>query len=425
MRPGAEVELEITGLGATGDGIGQVAGHTVRMDRGLPGERWRAGLLAHRRDGWDAEPLDRLAGGERATPACRHFGLCGGCRLQHLPDPLYRDFKRQRIETALRRRGFSDVAIMPPRISPPGSRRRLRLAWERRGRQVVLGLHRRRSHEIVDLGECPVAAPALIALLPAARRLLGGLELFGRKGELGLTVTAGGVDILADAARPPTLDERQALAESAGRLRLARLSLAVGGSVELVAALRPAAIELAGLAVPLPPGAFLQATAEGEAALREAVLSQLRPRDRVADLFAGIGTFSLAAADAGARVVHAVEADEAACRALAATRRQGVSVERRDLARRPLTAAELARFDLVILDPPRAGAEAQARELAAAAVPRIAYVSCDPESFARDARVLADGGYTLEGLQPVDQFLWSAEIELAARFTRSTTRRRA
>jgi 23S rRNA (uracil1939-C5)-methyltransferase len=425
LAAGAEAVVDIDRLGAQGDGEARLDGQTVRLEGALPGERWQARLSGRRREGWDAQALHRLAGPDRAKPACRHFGTCGGCRLQHAPVAVYAGFKRQRIVTALARRGLGEVEVAPPMISPPGSRRRLRLAWLRADRRVVLGLHERRSHRVVDLAECPVARPELVTLLPALRDLLGDVAAVGREGELQLTATSSGVDLLLDAAGPPSLDERERLAIFARTVGLARLSLATAGSVDIIAALREPAVSFGSTAVALPPGAFLQATAEGEAALCAGIASALRPRDRVVDLYAGLGALGLAALAAGARSVHAVESDPAAATALAAAHRPGLSVETRDLARRPLLPAELARFDLVILDPPRAGAAPQARELVASTVPRVAYAACDPESFARDARTLVGGGYVLERVQPVDQFLWSAEVELIAAFARPGRRRRA
>jgi 23S rRNA (uracil1939-C5)-methyltransferase len=424
LAAGAEIVVDIAALGSLGDGVATLDGETVRVEQALPGERWRARLAAQRRGGWDALPLERLAGGERAIPACRHFGRCGGCRLQHAPAPVYAAFKRRRIESALAHRGLDSVEVALPIVSPPGARRRLRLAWSRSGGKVALGLRERRSHAVVDLAECPVARPELMALLPALRELIAGLgAAAAREGEASLTWTDSGPDLLLGLTRPPTLAERQQLAAFAGEAGLARLALAEGDGIETLATLRQPMASLAGTAVPLPAGAFLQATAEGEAALCAVVAALVRSRDRVLDLYAGIGTMAFAALAAGARAVHAVEIAPASCAALSASRVPALSVESRDLARRPLTAAELGRFDLVVLDPPRAGAAAQVRELAASAVPRLAYLSCDPESFARDARALVDGGYDLRHVQPVDQFLWSAEVELAAAFTRPAARR--
>lgn len=421
---GAEAVLDIQALGAQGDGTATLDGEVVRVEQALPGERWRVRLVARRRGGWDALPLERLAGGERAPPPCRHFERCGGCRLQHAPMPVYAAFKRRRIEAALLHRGLAGITVAEPLISPPGSRRRLRLAWSRSGGRVVLGLRERRSHAVVDLAECPVARPELVALLPALRELVASLDAAARDGEASLTWTDAGVDLLLELARPPSLAERQHLAAFAARTDIARLATARGRDSETLIAPRRPVVSLAGTPVAVPAGAFLQATAEGEAALAATVAALTRPRDRVLDLYAGIGTMTFAALAAGARGVHAVEIATAACAALSAARVPSVTVEARDLAARPLLAAELVRFDLAILDPPRAGAAAQARELAASTVRRLAYLSCDPESFARDARLLVDGGYELSRVQPVDQFLWSAEVELAATFTRPATRRR-
>lgn len=424
LAAGAEAVLDIQALGAQGDGTANLDGETVRVEQALPGERWRVRLVDRRRGGWDALPLERLAGGERALPSCRHYGPCGGCRLQHAPAAVYAAFKRRRIEAALAHRGLGGVEVAEPLLSPPGSRRRLRLAWSRGGRKAVLGLRGRRSHAVVDLAECPVARPELMALLPPLRDLVAGLDAAARDGEASLTWTDAGADLLLELARPPSLAERQELAAFAARTGLARLATVRGRDTETLISPRRPVVSLAGTPVAVPAGVFLQATAEGEAALAAAVAGLTRPRDRVIDLYAGIGTMAFAALAAGARSVHAVEIAPAACAALSAARARSVTVEPRDLAARPLLAAELARFDLAILDPPRAGAAAQARELAASTVPRLAYLSCDPESFARDARLLVDGGYELGRVQPVDQFLWSAEVELAATFTRPAARRR-
>ncbi|HMR32098.1 MAG TPA: RsmD family RNA methyltransferase [Geminicoccaceae bacterium] len=424
-RPGAEVELEIAALGSMGDGVARLAGEPVWLATTLPGERWRARLLSHRRDGWTAEPVERLTGGERAQPACCHFANCGGCRLQHAPADVYSEFKRRRIVEALRRRGLVETVVAEPVVSPPHSRRRLRLAWTRGSGAVSLGLRQRRSHAVVDLAECPVARPRLVAAMAPLRAMLAEPGPLARQGEASLTDTAMGVDLLLDAARAPTLEERERLAGWAERMNLARLALAIDGVVEIVVSPRPPAVVLSGVAVALPPRAFLQATGEGESALCAGVAAAVRRADRVVDLFAGLGTLALAALAAGARSVQAVEAAEDACAALAAARRPGLSVERRDLARRPLLAAELKRFDVAVLDPPRAGAVAQTLELARSEVPRIVYASCDPESFARDARLLVEGGYLARTVQPVDQFLWSAEVELVATFHRPLRRGRA
>ncbi|MFO1067965.1 MAG: class I SAM-dependent RNA methyltransferase [Geminicoccaceae bacterium] len=423
LAAGSLVELAILRLGSQGDGEADFDGQRVRLPLSLPGERWQARLVRRARDGWDAEPVTCLEGSSRAEPPCRHFGTCGGCRLQHLPAAAYTAFKVGRIRTALARRGLADVEIAEPLVSPPGSRRRLRLAWTRAGRRLLLGLRERRSHRLVDLAQCPVARPELVAALAPLRLFLAGESW--AEGEASLTLTPQGLDLLLDLPKPPDAAARLRLTAFAAEAALARIACRSAGEPEPVVVPRRPMLDLDGTAVPLPPGSFLQATAEGEAALRIVVAGQVRKGDRVVDLFAGLGTFAVAALRAGAATVRAVEVDAAACAALTAARVPGIVAERRDLERRPLAGSELARTDLAILDPPRAGAADQVRLLGEAReLERIAYVSCDPESFARDARTLVDAGFALERVQPVDQFLWSAEVELAAAFRRHSGIRR-
>lgn len=416
LKAGACAEVAIERLGAQGDGLGRSGGVPIRVALALPGERWRVRLVGRRRDGWDAEPLDLLAPAERATPFCRHYPACGGCRLQHLPAAAYLAHKGRRIADALMRRGLRDVEVLPVSASPLGARRRLRLAWTRAGRRVVLGLRQRRSRTLVDLVECPVARPPLVAEIAPLRGMLAETAALGTAGEALLTVTDAGIDLdlLADDSGELAATVRAALAEHATRRDLARLS--VGGEPIIVR--RAPVVRVSGVPVVLPPAGFLQATSEGEQALVAEIAAATRRGDRVVDLFAGIGGLGLAALNAGAAAVHAVEADAAAVDALRAAKLAPVTAERRDLARRPLAADELARFDLAILDPPRAGAPAQIAELTRRGPPRIVYAACHPESFARDVAWLVSAGYTLGPIRPIDQFVGAAEVELAATLTR-------
>lgn len=420
LRQGALVELAIDRLGAQGDGIGRVGGVPVRVPLALPEERWRVRLVANRRDGWDADAIALLEPAARAEPFCRHYPTCGGCRLQHLPVEAYRAHKRRRVADALARRGLRAAAVLPLLACPLGARRRLRLAWARVGKQVVLGLRQRRSRALVDLVECPVAAAPLVAEIAPLRARIAGTPPLGPTGEALLTVTDAGVDLALRPDEPVTPDAtaRTSLAEHAAARDLARLCL--GG--EPVVVRRPPILVLSGVAVAVPPGGFLQATVEGERALIEAVAAATRRGDHVVDLFAGIGRLGLGALRAGAGTVHAVEADAAAIEALRAANVASLTVERRDLGRRPLSGDELAGFDLAILDPPRAGAPAQVAELARLGPPRIVYASCDPESFARDAATLVAAGYVLGPVRPIDQFVGSAEVELVATLTRPARR---
>lgn len=372
-----------------------------------------------------AAPGDILAvdgtltpGPHHIAPACRHFPACGGCQLQHVDDAAFADFAVERIVSALAMHKISGADIRTPHLSPPGTRRRVSLRAERRGRQVLIGFNEGKSARVVDLKQCPVMDPALEAMIAPLRGLLGKLIADRRGAGVQMTMADQGIDLLISDVTAEGLDAVMALSDFAQEHRLARLSLDEGFGPTARWEPEPVTIRLGGVAVPLPEGAFLQATADGEAALVAAVLEAVGPAERTADLFAGLGTFALALPGA----VLAAEGARDAILALAgAANRAGrhVKAEHRDLFRRPLTAKELAGFDAVVLDPPRAGAKEQVIELAASGVPRVAYVSCNPTTFARDAREFVQAGYALDWIQPVGQFRWSTHVELAAAFSKA------
>ncbi|MEI6557119.1 MAG: class I SAM-dependent RNA methyltransferase [Rhodospirillaceae bacterium] len=433
-KSGPEVELTVGAIGARGDGLAETAGGRVFLPLTAPGDRVRARLGPPSAEGRRGEVLVWLErGAGRAEPACRHFGRCGGCTLQHLAGPGYLAWKREQLGAALTRAGVgpADDQSLMVAATPPGDRRRASFTISRRDREVRAGFRERLSHRLVDLEACPVLAPALLALLPQVRRHLGAVLPEGGSAEAVATLLDGGVDLLL--IGPPRLDlpARLALAELAEAADLGRLSWQPEPRApsEPVAARRPLRAWFGGVAVEPPPGAFLQASGAGEAALIGAVLAGVGAgtgAGAVADLFCGCGTFSLPLAVAGWRV-HGVDGNAAALAALgraAAGRgtltgpRRDLTTERRDLGREPLSAPELAQFSAVVFDPPRAGAAAQAAALAASAVPVVVAVSCNPATFARDARLLAGGGYRLTGALAVDQFLWSAHVELVAVFSR-------
>lgn len=379
------------------------------------------GVTADARHAAFAAPGDRLrpdgaveAGPHRRTPPCRHFPTCGGCQLQHLDDESWARFLHDRIAHALAAQGLT-APIRPPALSPPASRRRATLHAERHDGRVRLGFSAAGSHALVDLAECHVLRPDLFALLAPLRRLLGGLAWRGRA-TVDLTATDQGADLLLSGVAADDLAAAEALTAFAGGHALARLSLDPGYGVETRWEPHPVTITLGGVPVGYPPASFLQATAEGEAALVAAAREALAGAGASADLFAGLGTFALALPGK----VYAAEGARDAIGALklaAARAGRPVFTEHRDLFRRPLTTAELNRFDAVLLDPPRAGAREQVAQLAAAS-PTICYISCNPSSFARDAKIVCDGGYRLDWVQPVGQFRWSTHVELAARLVR-------
>ncbi len=419
----SEAEVTIDGLGAAGDGIAELDGVRLFVPGTLPGERWRVRPGPKTHGGRRAEPLMRLGGPPRAAPICPLFGRCGGCRLQHLPRELYHRFKLERITGALARRRLVAERLDPPAASPPASRRRLRLAWERRDGRVRLGFRAARSRAVVATVACPVARPELSALFVPLADLLAGLACAGGRGELLLTLVEGGVDLLLDCHADPGVAEREMLAAFAEARDLARLSLRRRGApeVEPLIVRRPPELAYGPFRIPFPAGAFLQATEEGEAALRAFVAEALAPDMRLLDLYAGLGGLSLPFIDRLKGLAMFEASGEAVAAVKTAVRaRPGspVLVARRDLAKRPLAVEELAAFDLVLLDPPRAGARAQVERLAEAPVTRLVHVSCNPASFARDAAILAAGGWRLARLRPVDQFVHASEVELAALFLR-------
>jgi 23S rRNA (uracil1939-C5)-methyltransferase len=357
------------------------------------------------------------AGPHRAVPPCRHFPECGGCQLQHVDDAAYGDFLRDRIASALAAQQVAVPDILTPHISPPKSRRRASLKAEKKFGRTSIGFNAEKSHKIVDMRECHILRPELFALVEPVRFLLDQLFAVRDSARVQMTIADQGVDLTIEGFHRHGLASAERLAIFSDAHRLARLAVDEGGGPETRWEPEPATITLGGLPVPLPHGAFLQATGEGEAALVAAVQEAVGPARIVADLFAGLGTFALSLEG---KILAAEGARDAAAALNAAAKRAGraVFVDHRDLFRRPLTPADLGRFEAIVLDPPRAGAKEQAAEIARSAVPRVAYVSCNPNTFARDAKTLYEGGYRLDWVKPVGQFRWSTQIELAAAFSR-------
>ncbi|MCA1652919.1 MAG: class I SAM-dependent RNA methyltransferase [Sphingomicrobium sp.] len=356
------------------------------------------------------------AGPGRQVPPCRHFPQCGGCRLQHLTEVAFADYCESRVAGALAQHGIA-TEVRPALLSPPRSRRRATLHAVRSGGGIAIGFHEAGSKRVVDMRECHILLPELFALVAPLRRLLGGMLDARRIATVQLTLADQGIDVGLAGVEANGLAAVEALTDFGTAHRPARLTLDEGLGAETRYEPQPVTVMLAGTPVALPPGAFLQATREGEAALVAAVREAVAPARRVADLFAGLGTFALALEGE----VLAVEAARDAVLALKGAATRGgkrMSVAHRDLYRNPLQPDELAAFDAVVLDPPRAGAAEQVAALAQSTVPDIAYVSCNPATFARDAETLVAGGYRLDWVQPVGQFRWSTHVELAAAFRR-------
>jgi 23S rRNA (uracil1939-C5)-methyltransferase len=386
------------GDGVTGDGrhvAGAVPGDRVRDD----------GII--------------IPGPNRAEPPCRHFGKCGGCELQHVAEPALADFVRDRVVGALAGQDVPVGEVLPALLSPPQSRRRAALTALRTGKQVAIGFNAAQSNQIVDMRQCPLLLPELFALIAPLRDLLTEIAPPRRPVKVKLQMLDQGVEVVLEGVKAEGLDAAMALQDFAGAHALARLAVDQGYGLETLWQPEPPTVVFGDVTVEVPPFAFLQATTAGQAALVDAVTRAIGDAGAVADLFAGVGTFALSIQQG--RKVYAAEGARDAIAALMGTANRAralVATEHRDLFRRPLIPAELNRFGAVILDPPRAGAEEQVVQLAASDTPVIAYVSCNPASFARDAKLLVAGGYTLDWVQPVGQFRWSTHVELAARFSR-------
>ncbi len=349
-----------------------------------------------------------IPGPNRADPVCRHFGKCGGCQLQHVAEGALADFVRDRVVGALAGQDIAAGEILSALLSPPESRRRAALTALRAGKQVAIGFNAAQSNQIVDMRQCPLLMPELFALIAPVRELLTMIAQQRRPVKVKMQMLDQGVELILEGVKAEGLDAAMALQDFAGTHRLARFAIDQGDGLEILWQPEPPTMRFGDILVEVPPFAFLQPTGAGQAALVEAVRRAIGDAGAVADLFAGVGTFALSM-QAG-RKVYAAEGARDAIAALtgAANRARAlVATEHRDLFRRPLVPAELNRFGAIILDPPRAGAEEQVKQLAASAAPVIAYVSCNPASFARDAKMLIAGGYTLDWVQPVGQFRWS------------------
>jgi 23S rRNA (uracil1939-C5)-methyltransferase len=420
----------VLSIGVQGDGQVEHPSGRLYVPLTVPGDRVRARIVGTRGDGFAAEVIELLEPGpDRAQPPCPHFGRCGGCAFQHVADRAYVDWKLGRLETALARAGWRDVACAPLARTPPGARRRATFAAVRPRRKpgspgegvAIAGFHARRSHDIVDLGVCPVLDPRIVALLPPLRQTLSQVLHPGERTQVTVIAADAGLDVVMDWPEHLPFALREHLTKLALEADLARLSWHRNGTetTEPLVVRRPVRTRFGTVPVDLPPGCFLQASRAGEEAIVAAVREGLGGSRTVADLFCGVGSIALPIAAGGTRV-HAVDVDGEAIGALGHAGRSlaGVSTEVRDLFARPLWPEELRLFEGVVFDPPRAGAEAQARQLSQSSVPVIAAVSCNPESFARDARILAQGGYHLERVTPIDQFLWSPHLEFVAIFRR-------
>ncbi|MGQ0456465.1 MAG: class I SAM-dependent RNA methyltransferase [Hyphomicrobium sp.] len=406
-------EVQIIRVGAKGDGVAETGGATLFVPFTLAGERVRVNVS----ESGTAQLIDVLTASEdRVTPVCRHFGRCGGCALQHMASGAYRSWKRDQVVAAFKSRGIDSPVCEV--VAPVGERRRATMTARNAPGGVLLGFLEAGSHDLVDVDECPVVAPAIVAALPALRSLIRPLLPRRDVARLTVTATEPGLDVAIEkiekALSAPALG---ALAQSAAALRLARVSI----NGEPVYRAAPAILTFGAAQVDIPPGVFVQAMAAAEREMTTRILAAVGKAKRVVDLFAGVGAFSLPIA-AKSRV-SAYDSDARAIEALQQAARRAISLKpldarARDLFREPLSALELNEHDAVVFDPPRAGAEAQSRMIARSKVKTVVAASCNPATLARDARILIDGGYAVEEITPIDQFRYSPHIEVVAVFRR-------
>jgi len=416
-------QLTIDQLGADGDGLGRwTDGSPAFVPYALPGDVIEAAPVQKRGDGWAGEIIRLIQPSALRRPKpCPAFGACGGCSVQEYADDAYDAWKRGLLVTALRRAGYADPMVDELVRTPAASRRRMDLALARVGTRVVAGLHRRGRREIINIAPCQVLDPRLVRLAGALEDALPALRLLRREGSALVNLTDSGPDILLRTDLEPDAAAREGLAAFAETAGVARISWAdARGIPETICLLRPPAVRFSEVTVQPPPGAFLQASAAGEAAIVAAVIAGVpakrQLKARIFDLYAGCGTLSFALAQLGP--VHAVEGDAASAAALKKAGGGGrVTCEQRDLARRPMMADELKNASVVVLDPPHGGAMEQIAQIAVSGVPTVIYVSCHPASLARDAAALA-GRYDPVAAKPIDQFLWSARLESVVVFRR-------
>jgi len=415
--PSGLFDLDIVELGHRGDGIASVDGNAVYTPYALPGDKIKSRVRNGR-----GEIVDLLESSpHRTEPVCPYFGTCGGCDLQHMKSQSYLEWKRSQVEKALRQRGIENPPVEFPIETQAGTRRRVTFTAERIKAGFIFGYSRRARHELIEIQDCPLLTPDLRIAIASLKSL--SQELLPEDGRLSLLVTEtnNGLDLYAEYLDDLTVvfdyERQEAIAAQAQKMGCARLTV----NDELLLGFADPQVSLSGVNVSLPPGGFLQATLASERQLQNLVVRALGDATSIVDLFCGSGTFSLHLAK-GARVL-AVDSSEDAVAALARAVQSDLALNKlttncRNLFDEPLLATELNGFQAVVFDPPRRGAAAQAQEVAKSEVPIVVAVSCDPGTFSRDAQILIEGGYRLDWVAPVDQFLWSHHIEIVASFYR-------
>jgi 23S rRNA (uracil1939-C5)-methyltransferase len=414
--------LSIARIGVRGDGIAETNAGPIYVPYALPGETVEVQAWPGHADRRHLIAVE-IASADRIAPICPHFGVCGGCALQHWAAPRYRNWKRALVAEALAQAGLE--APLDDLIDAHGDGRRRAVFHARHPTrdQLDVGFAARSAHHIISIDQCPVLCPGLAGAIPAAWSIAETLASSRKPLDIQVTATEVGLDVDLRGLGPLTPVQSAALAEVAARHRLARLTR----HGELIAQHTAPVLRIGRAQLVLPPGAFLQATAAGEATLAKLVASHCEDARTIADLFCGVGPFALRLAERAQ--VNAVDIDAAAIAAMrtaaaATPRLKPIAAQARDLFRRPLLPDELRRFDAVVFDPPRQGGQMQARALARSTVRHVVAVSCNPATFARDARILVDGGYQLLRVAPVDQFRYSSHVELVGLFQRTDDRGR-
>lgn len=438
MRKGDILKVRVERLGAQGDGLSHVERRPLYVPLALPDEVIEVRLLDSLGDGYQAELLQVIEPSPfRVEPYCTHFNQCGGCSVQHLVRAEYLAWKTQNVRDVLHRARLitnenEKRIVRKTLFVPPQKRRRITLTAEERGpvKLPILGFNARASHRLIEVTECPVSRPELIALFPALRESLAPWVRAAKTLDISLTLAENGIDILITGSAP-NLEAREGVASLLSQSDVCRIGWRANErrTSEAIACVREPFVTLGGVRVMLPHASFLQPSQEGESLLVKAILegvcsvqpSASSTRLKCLDLFSGVGSFTFPLLNMG--TVKAFEGSEDSIQALnnaakIANLSESVSGETRDIFRDPLTASALDQYDVVVIDPPRAGAVAQCAELARSDVPLVMMVSCNPGTFARDAAQLVEGGYQLDWVQPIDQFLWSHHIELVARFYR-------
>jgi 23S rRNA (uracil1939-C5)-methyltransferase len=415
----ATLEITIDDLGAQGDGVAHHGNATVFVAGALKGERVLVDLVDNKNVVKRAKLLKVLIpSSQRTQPPCAHFPQCGGCRFQHMNDSAYSTFKIDQLYQTLAQAKINIPAFQPAVVSASQTRRRARVAVSHTKTGLQIGFNEWRGHNIIDIDDCTVLKPDIIAMIDKLRQFLPIWLPLEATCDIQLTSLQEGIDIVVIGGPRLEMKERQNLADLAERLGVAHLSWRKWdrSPIEPIAHRTPLTVKFGKTRLPFPPGSFLQATQAGEEALINFVRDVETPNMRILDLFCGLGTFGLSMENP--KMVHFADLDGLATETLESVAKANsrYQVSMRNLAVDPFSTGECNDFDLALFDPPRGGAKAQAKQLAKSEVPHIVAISCDPQSFASDAKELVESGYRIEKLLPVDQFLWSPHLELAAYF---------